>query len=148
MTIIKGVTLEPCLNTLHAGVRIVWLNAQGRTYIGHPIYCAAIKSNICLATCSLLLQSRTQMSLFDKNVTRMLQQEGILGVLKNRPKMCCNFLTSCYYYCKSTKACCTIIATFFRVCRGVIHVKNHLDRWLFVKTLRSDKSSSEQSKLD
>ena len=40
--------------------------------------------------------------LFDKNVTRMLQQEGILSVLKYL-FFVWNFVTSGYYYWKSTK---------------------------------------------
>ncbi len=93
--------------------------------------------------------------LLDKHVTRMLQQEGNLSVLKIffRRKMSWKFVMSCYYCWKSTKFVVAknshILLCMSRcyTCEKIIYI----DRFnRFVKTLQSDKKSlrSENSKLD
>ena len=89
---------------------------------------------------------------FDKNVTRMLQQEGILTVLKKkiRRKMSWNFVTS-HYYWKSMKLVASINShiscmSWYYTCKKS---SSSVQR-LFVKTLRSDRRSlqSENWKLN
>ncbi len=75
--------------------------------------------------------------LFHKHVTRMLQQEGILSILKRiffRHKMCWDFVTSCYYHLllqidEVTKFV-MLINNHIPLCMSWCYTyKNHLDRF-------------------
>ncbi len=91
---------------------------------------------------TLALASTDHRCLLDKNVTRILPQEGILSVLKKIFFSSQNELKICEWrhviIIGNRRSLLINIATFFRVCLGVIRVKKSV-QWLLVKTLRSEK---------
>ncbi len=97
--VLKFIMLKP--------IKIIIIVPRGTEIYTH--FAILTSRRICVSThYSLLLGQLISIELcsLDLFYCAMLQQEGILSVLKNyffRRKMSWNFVTSCYYYWKLTK---------------------------------------------